>query len=252
MPVWGIVPAAGAGSRIQPLAFSKELLPVGSRTEASRERPCAVSEYLVERLIAGGATRLCFIIGPGKSDILAYYGGEVDDTPICYAVQGQPAGLCDAVFRATPFVPPSDRVLIGLPDTIWFPVDGLAQLPESELGLLVFPVASPQLFDAVVFDEAGGIQTIEVKRADPRSRWIWGAMGMPARVFHDLHTLWLARERRDEYLGTLINAWLEAGGRAVAVAAGEAYVDVGTLRGYREALTLLERRMAALDVTGAR
>ena len=30
----GIVPAAGAGSRIQPLAFSKELLPVGSRVLA--------------------------------------------------------------------------------------------------------------------------------------------------------------------------------------------------------------------------
>jgi hypothetical protein len=31
--MWGIVPAAGSGTRIQPLAFSKELLPVGSRLE---------------------------------------------------------------------------------------------------------------------------------------------------------------------------------------------------------------------------
>ena len=29
--MWGIIPAAGNGTRIQPLAFSKELLPVGSR-----------------------------------------------------------------------------------------------------------------------------------------------------------------------------------------------------------------------------
>ena len=37
--MWGIIPAAGLGSRIQPLAFSKELLPVGSTTEADgRER----------------------------------------------------------------------------------------------------------------------------------------------------------------------------------------------------------------------
>ena len=28
--MWGIIPAAGNGTRIQPLAFSKELLPVGS------------------------------------------------------------------------------------------------------------------------------------------------------------------------------------------------------------------------------
>ncbi|MBI5454552.1 MAG: nucleotidyltransferase family protein, partial [Deltaproteobacteria bacterium] len=37
--MWGIIPAAGAGSRIQPLAFSKELLPVGSRVEDGIERP---------------------------------------------------------------------------------------------------------------------------------------------------------------------------------------------------------------------
>ena len=50
--MWGIIPAAGLGSRIQPLAFSKELLPVGSRLDGEIERPRAVSEYLVERMIA--------------------------------------------------------------------------------------------------------------------------------------------------------------------------------------------------------
>ena len=43
--MWGIIPAAGRGSRIQPLAFSKELLPVGSRVLNDVERPCAFSEY---------------------------------------------------------------------------------------------------------------------------------------------------------------------------------------------------------------
>ncbi|MBE7220674.1 MAG: nucleotidyltransferase family protein, partial [Caulobacteraceae bacterium] len=68
--MWGIVPAAGRGSRIQPLAFSKELLPVGSRLDAGVERPCAVSEYLLDRMVAAGATKICFVISPGKSDIL--------------------------------------------------------------------------------------------------------------------------------------------------------------------------------------
>ena len=31
--MWGIIPAAGNGTRIQPLAFSKELLPVGHRDD---------------------------------------------------------------------------------------------------------------------------------------------------------------------------------------------------------------------------
>ena len=78
--MWGIMPAAGRGSRIQPLAFSKELLPVGSRVDGDTERPCAVSEYLVERMIAGGADKICFVIGPGKSDILGYYGAGYGDS----------------------------------------------------------------------------------------------------------------------------------------------------------------------------
>ena len=75
--MWSIIPAAGMGSRIQPLAFSKELLPVGSRIERGVERPRAVCEYLIDRMVAGGADRLCFVIGAAKGDILSYLGAEV-------------------------------------------------------------------------------------------------------------------------------------------------------------------------------
>ena len=68
--MWGIVPRPARGSRIQPLAFSKELLPVGSRLDGGTERPRAVSEYLVERMLHGGADKICFVISPGKSDIM--------------------------------------------------------------------------------------------------------------------------------------------------------------------------------------
>jgi dTDP-glucose pyrophosphorylase len=236
--MWGIIPAAGLGSRIQPLAFSKELLPIGSRVDAGTERPRAVSEYLVERMVKGGATKVCFVIAPGKSDILQYYGGEVDGVPVCYAVQPQAEGLCDAVFRAAPLVG-DDAIVLGLPDTVWFPDDGLAQVACETLSLLLFPVAQPELFDSVTTDDAGLVREIHVKRPGTPSSWIWGAMKMPGAVFHELHALWRARGRRDEFLGTLINAWLDRGGRAVGVRAGRAYVDVGTLHGYREATSLL-------------
>ena len=75
--MWGIIPAAGNGTRIQPLAFSKELLPVGSRFEGGTERPRAVSEYLIERMLQGGADKICFVISRWKFDILQYYGGEI-------------------------------------------------------------------------------------------------------------------------------------------------------------------------------
>src|SRR6059036_3118511 len=98
--MWGIVPAAGRGSRIQPLAFSKELLPVGSKTDAGIVRPCAVSEYLVERLILGGADKICFVIAPGKCDILQYFGDSYGEASTAFVVQPTPGGLCDAIFRA--------------------------------------------------------------------------------------------------------------------------------------------------------
>jgi len=60
-------------------------------------------------------------------------------------------------------------------------------------------------------------------------------------VLHDLRALWLRRERQDEYVGTLVNAYLAEGGEAAGVRAGAAYVDVGTFDGYRAAMELLGR-----------
>lgn len=242
--MWGIIPAAGAGTRIQPLAFSKELLPVGSRFEHGVERPRAVSEHLIERMLRGGATKICFVIGREKSDILSYYGGRIEGAEIVYVVQSQPAGLCDAIFRACPLVAKDEPVLIGLPDTIWYPEDGFARLRDDELSFLLFPVERPEFFDAVVTAEDGRVEEIQVKRKDARSSWIWGAFKMPGATLHELQALWREPGRGDEYMGTLVNAWLARGGVARGVRAGEAYVDVGTLNGYREALRVLAEQRA--------
>lgn len=238
--MWGIIPAAGAGSRIQPLAFSKELLPVGNRIEHGDERPRAVSEYLVERMIAGGADKLCFVISPGKTDILQYFGSRLWGADIAYVVQPNPGGLCDAVFRAAPLVHPDEPVVVGLPDTVWTPQDALRLLPDDELSFLLFRVEHPEFFDAVSTDEQNRVQRIHVKERNAPTAWIWGAFKMPGHVFHQLHDLWCEPERHDEYFGTLVNAWLLRGGTARGIRAGQRYVDTGTLHGYRHAIRLLE------------
>lgn len=248
--MWGIIPAAGAGSRIQPLAFSKELLPVGSQMRDGQERPRAVSEYLVERMVLGGANKLCFVISPGKTDILEYYGSRLWGADIAYVVQPAPGGLCDAVFRAAPLIAPDEQVAIGLPDTIWSPQDALLRLPDHQLSLLLFPVQNPELFDAVITGDDGRVRAIEVKKKDAASRWIWGVIKMPGSTFHALHKLWLRPERHDEYFGTLINQWLAEGGEAFGVAAGDEYVDVGTLHGYRRAIQLLDGTLPSMRQEG--
>ena len=177
---------------------------------------------------------------------------------VFYSVQPHAAGLCDAIFRALPLVGDDEQVLVGLPDTIWFPEDGLRLLPDDGLSFLLFPVGKPELFDAVVLD-GDRVVEIQVKRADATSHWIWGAFKMPGRTLRELHALWQARRQADEYVGTLVNAWLREGGEARGVCAGEGYVDVGTVRGYREAIALLSGDEpvhtgsgARVDVDGAR
>lgn len=235
----GIVPAAGAGTRIQPLAFSKEMLPVGSRIDDDGvERPKAVSEFLVERMIGAGAERICFVISPEKTDIIPYYARHRETRRFCYVVQDHPVGLCDALFRAVPLVHDTDDVVIGLPDTVWFPADGLARLPPGELSFLLFPVEHPERFDAVV-TEGDAVTEIQVKVAQPRTRWVWGAFRMPARAYRELHRLWSEPGRGDEYVGTLVNEYLRRGGRALGIQAGERYYDIGTLDGYRAAVASL-------------
>ncbi|KAA6457002.1 nucleotidyltransferase family protein [Acidobacteria bacterium AB60] len=240
--MWGIIPAAGSGSRIQPLAFSKELLPVGNRMANGREEPRAVSEYLVERMIAGGADKLCFVIAPNKTDILEYYGGRQWGAEIAFVCQPRPCGLCDAIFRAASFIHESETVVIGLPDTIWQPEDALRQLPDDELSFLLFPVEHPELFDAVETDEDGRVRRVHVKAPSAPTRWIWGAIKMPGSVFHALHALWSRSDRGDEFFGTLVNAWIDEGGRAKGIRAGTSYIDTGTLSGYRAAMGMLGTR----------
>jgi NDP-sugar pyrophosphorylase family protein len=113
------------------------------------------------------------------------------------------------------------------------------------LSFLLFPVEQPHLFDAVILGSDDRVREIQVKQPEPASNWIWGAFKMPATVFHALAGLWRERREQDEYIGTLINAYLARGGTAYGVKAGDAYVDVGTLNGYRGALNLIERMHAA-------
>jgi glucose-1-phosphate thymidylyltransferase len=119
-------------------------------------------------MLIAGATRICFVISPGKSDIVSYYGGGIGDAAICYAVQQQPNGLCDAIFHALPFIAPDEHVLVGLPDTVWFPDTGFEALGDDDLSFLCFPVERPEFFDAVVMDEHDNVLEVQVKSAARR------------------------------------------------------------------------------------
>src|SRR3546814_12450316 len=101
-------------------------------------------------MINCGATKICFIISPGKSDILEYFGSGIGTAEIAYVVPPRPSGLCDAIFRALPLIQPAASVVIGLPDTVWFPDAGLCALGVDRISFLLFPVERPEIFDQPV------------------------------------------------------------------------------------------------------
>ena len=92
----------------------------------------------------GGADRLCFVISPGKVRhprvLRRPRHGHAD--LLRRPADGRP-GLCDAIFRALPLIDADEPVLVGLPDTVWFPTDGLRDLPDDVLSFLLFPVERP-------------------------------------------------------------------------------------------------------------
>lgn len=250
----GIIPAAGAGQRMQPLGCSKELLPVGSRMVEGLERPKAVSEYLVERMVAAGADEICMVISAEKTDIMRYYAEHDYGVEIFYVVQPRPHGLCDALFRATSFAQRHEQVLIGLPDTIWFPEDAFLHaldFRQADVNLVLFPSTNPSAFDAVVCDRQGDVREVQVKKRAPASHWIWGAITTQGECFYRLQQLWEARCRVDEYFGDLLNAFLAAGNVVRSCPCGSVYMDVGTMEGYQAAQDYLRARHQALPLRAA-
>lgn len=238
--MWGIIPSAASATRSQPLAFSRELLPIGARRDGDAQRPRAVGESLADRMLQGGADKLCFVISPGQSDLVAHFKGSYGRARICYAVQERPAGFCDALFQPLPWIASDEEVLVGLPGTVWFPENGYSRLGRG-LSFLLFRVDEPHLFEAVVTSQDAEVLEVQVRADQPRTRWIWGAFKLDGATLRSLHALWLERDREDEDFGTLVNAYLASGGEAHAVPSGEAYVDTGTLEGYAEAMELLRR-----------
>jgi glucose-1-phosphate thymidylyltransferase len=101
-------------------------------------------------------------------------------------------------------------------------------------------VLHPELFDAVVCNDDGTVRCIQVKQQRPDTHWVWGGFRLNGRVLRELHALWCERDKRDPYVGTLVNEYIARGGVVRAVTAGQSYYDVGTLEGYRLAMHKLE------------
>ena len=179
-----IIPAAGRGSRLSPFPFPKELFPIGYQdvviNDCTEKRPKVVSQYLIENMIAAGATHILIILGEGKSDIMSYYGdGKRFGTNIIYLYQEELRGMPSAIDLARPWIN-GDTVLFGMPDTIIEPKNAFDILRKyheeqnSVLTLGLFPTDNPSKFGMVETDADSNVTYTIDKPKDTTLQNMWG------------------------------------------------------------------------------
>lgn len=180
----GVLPAAGRGSRLAPLRYPKELLPISYEPapggDGAGVRARAVAEYALASISAADAERVLIIVAPWKLDVQNYFGdGRHVGLQIGYLYQEEARGLPYALDLARDWTR-GDHVVFAMPDTITTPGDALARLRArycaagADLALAVFPAAEPERLGPVLLDGERVVRVLD-KPADPPAANTWGA-----------------------------------------------------------------------------
>jgi glucose-1-phosphate thymidylyltransferase len=239
---FGIVPAAGAGTRLAPYRAPKELIQVGYRASGGQLLPKAAIEHVLTAMAAGGAGRAFVVLSPAKWDLFRYLGaGEHLGLNLAYLCQETPLGMPHALDLASPFLA-GRTVCMGMPDTIVSPGDCFAQLfdfheaTRADLSLGVFPTAEPRSLAPVVI-EPGSHRVLAVtdKPASPPAANTWGIVAWSpvfTELLHDYVTAGLCGQHQDRtgelLLSEVFSGAITAGLRvhALAFERGE-FLDIG-------------------------
>jgi len=112
--MYGVVPAAGEGTRLRPLT---DETPKGMVAVAGRP----LLSYVFDRLLAVGVDELIVVVGYELGAITDFYGDSYRETPITYVHQREQLGLGHAIARCESVVSGPFVVLNG---------DNLLQRPQ--------------------------------------------------------------------------------------------------------------------------
>lgn len=257
MKVFGVIPAAGKGTRLSPLPFSKEMFPVGFMDSNDKLCPRPVSHYLLEAFKRSEINEIFWITSENKTDIQRYYrSGANLQMNFCYLQQEEPKGMVDAIRYISPWLPKNDDYLIalGMPDTLFYPTNLFLQMkqqllthPHIDVVLGLFQTEQWHKLGMVEWEKEKDIPMVKVildkPKSKPKTDFAWGT-AMWRSSFHSLlnHQIPNMLSDKEYTLSDAINLAIEKGLHVGAVM-GDDFIDIGTIEDLQKTIELTNRKL---------
>ena len=191
------------------------MFPIGfANVETDKPEVKVISQYLFDRMVAGGVGQGIIVLRGGKWDIPAYFGeGEPAGMRLSYVVVGETLGPPDTLDRAYAFVRHS-VVAFGFPDILLGPPDVFDQLltrmdvGDADVVLGLYDVADPRESDMVQLDAENRVLGIHLKDSTSTLPHCWACAVWGPRFTEFMHDT--VQEHRDHTAGSF--GTIDAGG----------------------------------------